>query len=35
MVPMTIELSSKVKEAIPKTIEQILELTKKLHAEFF
>jgi hydrogenase maturation protease len=33
MVPMTIELSSKVKEAIPKTIEQILELTEKLHAE--
>ena len=34
MVPMTIELSAKVKEAIPKTIEQILELTKKLHADF-
>ena len=34
MVPMTIELSSKVKEAIPKTIEQILELTNKLHADF-
>lgn len=34
MVPMTIELSSKVKEAIPKTIEQILELTKNLHADF-
>ena len=34
MVPMTIELSSKVKEAIPQTIEQILELTKTLHADF-
>jgi hydrogenase maturation protease len=34
MVPMTIELSSKVKQAIPKTIEQILELTERLHAEF-
>ncbi len=34
MVPMTIELSPKVDEAIPKTIEQILELTKKLHANF-
>ncbi|NOQ92570.1 MAG: hydrogenase maturation protease [Flavobacteriaceae bacterium] len=34
MVPMTIELSSKVKQAIPKTIEQIFELTEKLHAEF-
>jgi len=34
MVPMTIELSPKVDKAIPKTIEQILELTKKLHANF-
>jgi hydrogenase maturation protease len=35
MVPMTIELSPKVKQAIPKTIEQILELTEKLHANFY
>jgi len=34
MTPMTIDLSPQVKEAIPKTIEQILELTEKLHADF-
>ncbi len=34
MVPMTIELSSKVEQSIPKTIEQILELCETLHAEF-
>ena len=34
MVPMTIELSPKVKQAIPKTIEQILKLTERLHANF-
>ena len=33
MTPMTIGLSPKVEQAIPKTIEQILKLTKKLHAE--
>jgi len=33
MVPMSIELSPKVKNAIPKTIEQILELTSKLQAD--
>lgn len=33
MTPMTIGLSRKVKQAIPKTIEQILKLTEKLHAE--
>lgn len=30
MKPMTLELSPKVKKAIPETIEQILELTRKL-----
>ena len=34
MVPMTIELSSKVEQSILKTIEQILELCETLHAEF-
>ena len=34
MVPMTIELSPKVKQAIPKTIEKILKLTERLHANF-
>ncbi len=33
MTPMTIGLSPKVKQAIPETIEQILKLTEKLHAE--
>ena len=33
MTPMTIGLSPKVEQAIPKTIEQILKLTEKLHAE--
>lgn len=33
MMPMTIELSPKVKQAIPKTIDQILKLTKKIHTE--
>ncbi len=33
MTPMTIDLSPKVKQAIPETIEQILKLTEKLHAE--
>ena len=31
MVPMTIELSSKVEQAIPKTIDKILQLSEKLH----
>jgi hydrogenase maturation protease len=30
MKPMTLELSPRVKKAIPETIEQILELTMKL-----
>jgi hydrogenase maturation protease len=34
MNPMTIELSQKVNRAIPKTIEQIMKLTKKLHSNF-
>ncbi len=34
MVPMTIELSPKVEQAIPKAIENILKLSKSLHAEF-
>jgi len=33
MVPMTIELSSKVEQAIPKTIDQILELCENLHTK--
>ena len=33
ITPMTIGLSPKVKQAIPETIEQILKLTEKLHAE--
>ena len=33
MTPMSIGLSPKVEQAIPKTIEQILKLTEKLHAE--
>jgi len=33
MTPMNIGLSPKVEQAIPKTIEQILKLTEKLHAE--
>ena len=32
--PMTLELSPKVKAAIPKAIDQILKLTEKLHQEF-
>lgn len=32
--PMDIELSPKVKEAIPQTIKKILKLTEKLHSEF-
>lgn len=34
MTPMTIDLSPKVKNAIPKAIEKIFELTNKLHADF-
>ena len=34
MVPMTLELSPKVEQAIPKTIKQIFELTERLHKEF-
>ena len=34
MTPMTVELSSKVKNAIPKTIKKIIHLTQSLHAEF-
>ena len=33
MVPMTIELSSKVEQAIPKVIDQILELCENLHSK--
>ncbi len=32
MVPMTLELSPKVKQAIPKAIEQILKLSEELHS---
>jgi hydrogenase maturation protease len=34
MTPMTIELTPKIEQAIPNAIEHILELTKKLHADF-
>lgn len=34
VTPMTVELSTKVEEAIPKTIENIIELTEKLYSEF-
>ena len=34
MTPMTIELSQEVHQAIPETIEQILKLCEKLHANF-
>lgn len=33
MIPMTIGLSPNVERAIPKTIEQILKLSEKLHSE--
>lgn len=32
MTPMSVELSSKIEQAIPNAIEQILELTQKLHS---
>jgi len=34
MTPMTIELKSKIEQAIPNAIEQILELSETLHACF-
>ena len=34
VVPMSLTLSSEVKEAIPKTIEDIITLTERLSAEF-
>lgn len=34
MTPMTVELSPKVKNAIPETIEKIFNLTESLHSEF-
>jgi len=34
MTPMTIDLSPEVDQAIPETIEQILKLCEKLHANF-
>jgi len=34
IAPMTVELSSQVKKAIPETIEKILNLTEKLYSEF-
>ena len=33
VIPMTVELSSKVKEAIPKTIEKIINLAETLYSE--
>ncbi len=33
ITPMTVELNSKVKQAIPETIEQILKLTEKLYTQ--
>ena len=33
ITPMTVELNSNVKNAIPNTIQQILKLTKKLRTE--
>ncbi len=34
VAPMSINLSKKVEKAIPKAIENIIELTEKLHSEF-
>lgn len=34
MTPMTVELSPKVKKAIPETIEKIFKLTENLYSEF-
>jgi len=32
--PMSLDLSAKVEKAVPKTIENIIELTEKLYSEF-
>ncbi|MCP4975577.1 MAG: hydrogenase maturation protease [Maribacter sp.] len=34
ITPMTIKLSSKIEQAIPNAVEQILKLTEELHADF-